>query len=67
VRKTREFIVGCLLEARAAGELREGVDAEGGAAVVMGAMQMAAVSRGLGAGGPAPSAVRGALLAMLRA
>ena len=65
--KTREFVRACLREGQTAGEFRSDIDAGALVVVVMGTIQMLALSaakrRQLGTG---PQAVRGALGALLR-
>lgn len=68
VRKTREFLLGCLREGQSEGEFRADVDPSALAVVVMGAIQMLALStanrRQLGT---SSQAVRDALGVLLRA
>lgn len=66
VKKTRAFVLGCLREGQAAGEIRADVPAEALAPIVMGTVQMVAFSGG-GAGPKAgeAQAVRDALATLL--
>ena len=65
--RTREFVLACVLEGQAAGEFRADLDATALVVVVMGTIQMLALStanrRQLGAGS---QAVRDALMVLLR-
>lgn len=66
VRQSRAFVIGCLREAQAAGEVRSDFPAEALAPIVLGTIQMLALSTGNSRhGAPAAQLVRAALLALL--
>lgn len=67
VQKSRAFVLGCLREGQAAGEIRDDIDADVLAVVVMGTMQMLALSTAHPRRGTSDArVVRESLLALLR-
>ncbi len=66
VHKTREYVVACVREGQHAGELRTDVEATALAVVVMGTIQMAALSASRDRERPAAQAVRTGLITLLQ-
>jgi AcrR family transcriptional regulator len=65
VQRTRAFVLGCLREAQAAGEVRADVPAEALAPIVLGTIQQLALSASTGPRRAGAARVRDALLAVL--